>query len=65
VVAKTGLESLIRGVDAETEERVLDVGEGSQQGERNLDGHRRRPFDGLEMIGLLGMLGHGGGSFLV
>ena len=34
-------------------------------GERNLHGRRLRPIYGLEMTGLLGMLRHGGGSFLV
>jgi len=42
----------------------VDVREGSRQGEWNLDDHRLGQIDGLEMIGLLGMLGHGGGSFV-
>jgi hypothetical protein len=58
-------QNLLARVDAEIEERVLDVGEGSQQGERDLHGHRLGRIDGLEMIGILGMLGHGGGSFVV
>jgi hypothetical protein len=55
---------LLACVDAEIEERVLDVEKGSQQRERDLYGHRLRKIDGLEMNGLLGMLRHGGGSFV-
>jgi hypothetical protein len=56
---------LLTGVDAEFEERVLDRPEGFEQREWDLHRHRPRKVDGLEMIGLLGMLGHGGGSFVV
>ena len=56
---------LLAGLDAQLEKRLLDLPEGSQQRERNLHDRRPRNVDELEMIGLLGMLGHGGGSFVV
>jgi hypothetical protein len=58
-------QDLLARVDAQLEERLLDVREGSQQRERDLHNRRLRGIDELEVIGLLGMLGHGGGSFVV
>ena len=56
---------LLACVDAEIEKRSLDVPEGSQQWERDLHDRSLRGVNELEMIRLLGMLGHGGGSFVV
>ena len=61
VRGRGGKQLLVNGVDgkSETLER-----EGSQQRERNLHRRRLRGFDELEVIGLPGMLAHGG-SFVV
>ncbi len=58
-------QDLLACVDTQIEKRSLDVRERSQQRERDLHRRRLRAFDELEMVGLLGMLGHGGGSFVV
>jgi hypothetical protein len=58
-------QNLLARVDAEVEKRPLDVRECSQQRERNLYARRLRQINDLEVVGLLGMLGHGGGSFVV
>jgi hypothetical protein len=40
--------------------RIIDVGWNRRRNGRHLDGDRRGRIYGLEMIGILGMLGHGG-----
>jgi hypothetical protein len=57
-------QNLLARVDAELEERSLDVRKGSQQREGNLHRRRLRLLDELEMVGFLGMLHHGGDSFV-
>jgi len=58
------LQNLLSGVDAEFEERTLDAAERFQQWEWNLHSQRLGQLDDLEMIRILGLLGHGGGSFV-
>ena len=52
-------------MDAQIEIRPFDADERPQQREGNLYRCPRCSLHGLEMAGLLGMLPHGGGSFLV
>ena len=53
-------QNLAACVEAEIKERVLDAPERGQEREGNLDSRRLREIDQLEVVGLLGMLGHGG-----
>jgi hypothetical protein len=57
-------QNLAARVEAQIEERVLDVRKSSQDRKRNLHGRRLRQIDHLEVVRIVGMLGHGGGSFV-